>query len=260
MKLNLSNRRQALILIGEKDFESHLIAIRDLLRRNRKAEAATARKIKKLAKQLRAAGGRDPEEAMHLGDYYADEAYLSGVQDAAHSMAAVGMLAPLVESLFVSIFGGLRKLNRDKALSSSENPRLAASQDQFWDPRFKIKSKSNRRDIVAGIRQLASAIGLSEHLPPDYDKTLAALFQYRNMMFHNGFEWLKDEGIGIKDRIQSSGWPDEWFKESKGLGDTRFFYMTPEFVQHCLDAIDQMIDGVGAYVNGLLRSRENPKE
>ena len=185
---------------------------------------------------------------MHLGDYYADEAYLSGVQDAAHSMAAVGMLAPLVESLFVSIFDGLRKLSQDKAQVSNGNPRLAASQDQFWNPRFEIKSKSNRRNIVAGIRQLADAIGLSEHFRPDYEKTLAALFHYRNMMFHNGFEWFRDEGKEFSNRIQNAGWPEEWFKESRGFGDTWFFYMTPEFVQHCLGTIDELIEGVGAYV------------
>ena len=158
------------------------------------------------------------------------------------------MLAPLIESLFVSIFGGLRKLSRDKALVSNENPRLAASQDQFWNPRFEIKSKSNRRDIVAGIRQLANAIGLSKHLPPDYDNTLAALFHYRNMMFHNGFEWFREEGTKFRQRVQDSGWPEKWFKESEGFGDTRFFYMTPEFVQHCLDTVDQLIEGMGAYV------------
>ena len=248
MQFNFSNRQQALIVIGERDFESHLVAIRDLLRRNKEADAATAEKIERLAKQLRASGGGDPEEGMSLDDYYADEAYGTAFQDAAHSMAAVGMLAPLIETLFVSIFGGLRKLSRDKALVANENPRLAASRDQFWNPRFEIKSKSNRRNIVAGIRQLANAIGLSIHLPPDYAKTLAALFHYRNMMFHNGFEWFGEEGTEFRQCVQDSGWPEKWFKELEGFGDTRFFYMTPEFVQHCLDTIDQLIEGVGAYV------------
>ena len=248
MKFNFSNRQQALLVIGERDFESHLVAIRDLLRRNREADRATAEKIQKLAKQLRASDGGDSEKGRYLGDYYADESYRTAFHDAAHSMAAVGMLAPLIESLFVSIFGGLRKLSRDKTFVSNENPRLAASRDQFWNPRLKIKSKSNHRNIVAGTRQLASAIGLSEHLPTNYDKTLAALFHYRNMMFHNGFEWSRDEGRAFKERIQSAGWPADWFKESRGFGDTRFFYMTPEFVQHCLETIDQMIEGVGAYI------------
>ena len=85
VQFNFSNRQQALIVIGERDFESHLIAIRDLLRRNKEADAATAEKIEKLAKQLRASGGGDPEEGMYLDDYYADEAYRTAFQDAAHS-------------------------------------------------------------------------------------------------------------------------------------------------------------------------------
>ena len=60
-------------MIGERDFESHLIAIRDLLRRNKEADAATAKKIEKLAKKLRASGGGDPEEGRYLGDHYADQ-------------------------------------------------------------------------------------------------------------------------------------------------------------------------------------------
>lgn len=224
MKLHFSDRQQALLVIGERDFESHLVAIRDLLRRNRESDRATAEKIKELAKQLRASDGGDSEDERYLGDYYADESYRTAFQDAAHSMAAVGMLAPLIESLFVSIFGGLRKLSRDKPLISNENPRIAALHDQFWNPRFEIKSQSNRRGIVTGIRQLANAIELSKHLPPDYDKTLAALFHYRHMMFHNGFEWFSEEGTRFRQLIQSSGWPADWFKESRGFGDTRFFY------------------------------------
>ena len=248
MQVHLSDRQQALLVIGERDFESHLVAIRDLLRRNREADRATAEKIEELAKKLRTSASGDPEEGRHLDDYYADESYRTAFQDAAHSMAAVGMLAPLIESLFVSIFGSLRRLRRDKPQISNENPRIAALHDQFWNPRFEIKSQSNRRGIVAGIRQLANAIELSKHLPPNYDKTLAALFHYRHMMFHNGFEWLSEEGTKFRQRIQSSGWPADWFKESRGFGDTRFFYMTPEFVQHCLDTIDHLIEGVGAYI------------
>ena len=65
-KFKFSNRQQALILIGEPDFESHLVAIRDLLRRNQEADAAVAEKIEELAKQLRASDGGDQEEERYL--------------------------------------------------------------------------------------------------------------------------------------------------------------------------------------------------
>ena len=159
------------------------------------------------------------------------------------------MLAPLVESLFVAIFNCLQDLNRDKKQAPNDDPRIAATEEQFWDPHYEFRKNRRRRDIVAGIRQLGCTTGLSDHMPSHLDSTISALFAYRNMMFHNGFEWSNQKGREFKNRIRSEDWPSNWFTESWRNENFRLFYMSPDFVQHCLQTVDLILDGFGAYLN-----------
>ena len=71
-------------------------------------------------------------------------------------------------------------------------------------------------------------------------ETLAALFAYRNKMFHNGFEWPMKERHKFSEEIQRRGWPPEWFKKSTSGDQPWIFYMSADFIQHCLDTIDQV--------------------
>lgn len=245
----VSNRDQALFLIRERDLEAQLLAIRGTLTRNQQAELAVAAKIKQLEDQLRTYADGDQRYQMYLEGRWENAMYGTVFQDAAYSMAAVGMLAPFVESLFVSIFSGLRETEQSNNNATRDNPRIAASQNDFWDPHFVFHPGGRRRDLVAGIGQLAHTIELSKYLPSGYDTKLSALFAYRNKMFHLGFEWPMEERIKFDKRVRSGEWPANWFHKSTTDGEPWIFYMSADFVQHCLTTIDEVLEGVGAYLN-----------
>ena len=245
---DVSNRDQALFLIRERDLEAQLLAIRGALSRNQQSDAAVAAEIKELDEQIRTYAGGDQRYQMYLEDQWIDALHDTAFQDAAHSMAAVGMLAPFVESLFVSIFSGLREYEQSNYNASSDDPRIAASSNDFWDPHFVFDQGRRRKDIVAGIGRLARTTGLSEYLPSDYVKMLSALFAYRNKLFHLGFEWPIEEGIKFDERVKSGDWPAEWFQKATRDDEPWIFYMSDEFIRHCLKTIDEVLEGVGAYL------------
>ena len=244
---DVSNRDLAMHLIGEPDLEAQLLAITGMLFRNQQEDEALAAKIKQLDEDVRAYARGNAMYRVYLEDQWIDALHGSGFQDAAHSMAAVGMLAPFIESLFVSIFGVLREYEQSDNVASCNEPRINASQNEFWDPRFVFNRGGRSRGIVAGIEQLAGTTGLSEYLPSGYVKMLSALFKYRHKMFHLGFEWPMPERIKFDNHVQTGKWPAEWFRKATRDDRPWIFYMSDEFITHCLNTIDAVLEGVGAY-------------
>lgn len=245
---DVSNRDLALGLFGEHDLEAQLLAITGLLSRNQQDDEALEAKIKQLDKDARADARRSAMYWLQLEDEWLDSLHHSVFQDAAHSMAAVGMLAPFVESLFVSIFHAIREYKKNNSNSSRDDPRIAASDNEFWDPHYVFDPKGRRPDIVAGIEQLTRTTGLAEFLPCGYVKVLSALFAYRNKMFHLGFEWPVEERIKFDRRVQSGELPAKWFRKATSGENPWIFYMSEDFILHCLNTIDEVLDGVGAYM------------
>ena len=225
----ISNRDRTLFLLRQYDLEAQLLAIKDLVCRNRQSDEALAAQIKALDAEIR----KSPDgHVYHLQDDWIDRLHNAVFQDAAHSMSAVGMLAPFVESLFVAVFNGVRE--------DPDGPPVSL--------RKLRKGRKGHGGAVGGIIQHAASIGLEPFLPDAYTKTLSALFAYRNKMFHNGFEWPMEERHEFNEQIQKRGWPREWFKKSTSGEQPWIFYMSAEFIQHCLDTIDQVLEGVGAYL------------
>lgn len=105
-----------------------------------------------------------------------------------------------------------------------------------------------KTNLVKGIEQLAVSCGLQPHLPDGYEKTLSALFAYRNNMIHNGFEWPAETIKKFSSRIASEKWPDSWFTSAKQGKKPWLYYMSPDFCAHCVDLIDGIIDGTGGYL------------
>ena len=95
--------------------------------------------------------------------------------------------------------------------------------------------------------QLAAAIGLTPHLPDCLRPTLQALFEYRNKMFHCGFEWPLDERHRFANRVVDAKWPADWFATATKGSEPWVFYMNHVFVQHCVETLDQVISSIGAY-------------
>ena len=128
-------------------------------------------------------------------------------------MAAVGMIAPFVESLFREVF---RELGRE------------------WQ----------RKDMVRNLIKSISAMGWGKYLPEDLELTLTALFEYRNKMFHNGFEWPEDVRESFERRLENSGWPAGWFSKATIDDEPRMFYMTDAFIEHCINTIQNVAVGI----------------
>ena len=240
----ITNRDRALFLIEEYDLEAQLLAIRSLLKRNSESDKSLQAEIKALEAEIRK---HSDDYADYLQDSRIDHLHGSVFQDAAHSMSAVGMLAPFVESLFVAVFEGLRA-SRPPEDDATEG-RVSALHDAFWDPHYVFEGGQRRKHVVKGIRQLSECTGLIAYLPDNLFKTLSALFEYRNRMFHNGFEWPIDQRETFAKSILQNQWPSNWFTRSSSGGKPWIFYMSSDFIRHCLATVDQILDGVGRYLS-----------
>ena len=94
---------------------------------------------------------------------------------------------------------------------------------------------------------LVDEVEVREYMPDELEATLAALFAYRNKTFHFGFEWPSKELERFEDQLESSSWPGSWF--SKATSDNRpwMFYMSPEFIDHCLELVENVVEGIERY-------------
>jgi len=127
----------------------------------------------------------------------------------------------------------------------SVHPRRRVSDEIFWDCHFVVTAKGRyQKDIVKGASQLAEAIGLLTHLSPNFSLTLQALFAYRNKMFHLGFEWPIPERDKFQKRLKD--WP-HWFTTATTNNKPWIFYLTDTFILHCIESIDNLLGGLGAF-------------
>jgi hypothetical protein len=245
LQFEMTDRDYAHYLLGEDiDLDAQLLAIRDLLSRHRSADEATSRDIEELAEATRKANG---PYADHLVDLSVDRMRNSVYQDAAHSMAAAGMLAPLMESILVRLFAGVGR-RPWPLVDTVRRDRAGEGHKEFWNAQINFSSKEGEKpDIVLGVRQLAAATGLAAHLPDDFDAAFEALVLYRNRMFHNGFEWPVEARAKFKTLIATRGW-SAWFQSSLTNHEPWIFYMSPAFVDRCLTLVDQTLDAAGRLV------------
>ena len=206
------------------DYRSQLYAIRTLLVRQRRAEAELEREIEEFAEFARnSTGGANTFAMGRWTDLVIDSVF----QGAAHSMASVGMLAPITESAFKDAF---RKIGITIPLPESETGGL-----------------------VADIMKCAREVGMVGYLPGDLRKTLEALFEYRNKMFHFGFEWPLNEAEQFERRIKS--WPENWFVKASQGNLPWTFWMSSSFVDHCVSSVEMVINGLSDFLVDQLRRR-----
>ncbi|MCY4651842.1 MAG: hypothetical protein OXC95_01615 [Dehalococcoidia bacterium] len=201
----------------EFDYMSQMEAIRGLLSRQEHVGTQTVTDIKRAEEVAKNSVGEANYYAVHR---HIELIHHSIYQDAAHSMAAVGMLAPLIESIFRSTF---RRI--DKKLPRS----------------YLVKN------IMAVVND--KSVGMREYMPDDLDQTLDALFLYRNKMFHHGFEWRLSQREAFVCCL--SNWPSEWFGESTSDDEPWMFYMSLEFISHCISTIEDVL-------RGLIRFKQGP--
>ena len=245
---NVTSRDHAHILLRSQDYDAQLMAIRDVFSRHRHSDRELSDEIKHID-EIKVYAERLVDERPEL-------LYISSYQGMAHSMAAVGILAPFVESMFYSAFYRVREAFFSMDGAHAQHPRWELSAKGQWDCHFVYDKDGNRKkNLVGGILELAEAVGLAPHLPHDLKPTLEALFEYRNKMFHFGMEWPVSERSKFEKRIVGASWPPDWFGKETLSGDPALFYLTDAFVDHCLKSIDHVIDGIGTFAQEQLAAR-----
>ena len=209
------------------DYVSHLEAIRGLLSRQDFAAAQLEAQIAKAEQVAMKSRGEANEYAVARHTELLEETVY---QDAAHSMAAVGMLAPLIESIFLGVFENFGR-------------------------------KKPKKQLVNEIMDLINdeSLSIREFMPSGLKSTLEALFLYRNKMFHQGFEWALTQRQTFAERL--SDWPDGWFDHSTSGGEPWIFYMSPDFISHCINTTEDVLRGLIRYQQGpdrkLWKEQEN---
>jgi hypothetical protein len=173
-------------------------------------------------------------------------------------MAAIGVLAPTIESLFVAVYRGIADFRPPVMPVTPSGVRAAFSDDpRFWDPRFVYSRQGRSKNLVRGLLQLADATGLGPYLPSNLPMMLDALFRYRNKMFHHGFEWPPLERDRFEGTIASEGWPADWFTRSTSGHRTWIIYMSDVLIDHAIAQIDQTLEGIGRFVRSRYPSAPN---
>lgn len=233
------------------NFDLQLDAIRAQLARNNEARKARDDEIKKTSEYWRK---HDGERSAYAVAQHLSLLHESVYHDAAHSMAAVGMLAPLIETIFEQCFREIGRRFSPLSAPKNDHERWATAHALQWDCHKVMSGGRADKDLVRGIKQLSEALGLWASFPSDLEKTLDALFGYRNKMFHCGFEWPKHEREKFQRRIESSGWPTTWFESATGDGSPWVFYITDEFIEHCLETAELIMTAFGAFVRDKLQS------
>ena len=196
--------------LEEFNYDAQLVAIHGLLHRQERADQELSDRIKKADEVARRTRGRTNDDAV---DVWVELAEMSCYQDAAHSMAAVGMIAPLIESAFRAVFCAI----------GNELP---------------------PGNLVRNIVKRVDEVGMKQYLPPDLEPMLSALFTYRNRMFHGGFEWPSEELKEFERLLGEKRWPTDWFSGATSDDEPWMFYMTSSFVDHCLEMAEQAIRGI----------------
>jgi hypothetical protein len=243
--IELSDRDRAGLILDRADYEQQLTAITGLLARNKAADKQLELSGERIVAFIRKSSGSVQEHAI---DESGENFYAMVYQGAAHSMAALGMIAPMYESMFFQAFQGIREVFRRTGVSLPAHARDGITKsDDFWDCHLVYSERAKyktRPDLVEGIVELADAIELT--LPDGLESLLQALFSYRNKMFHCGFEWPKNECLRFAKRIEEKNW-EGWFDRSEHGEEPWIFYMSDDFIKRCLEMIDKVLDAFGRY-------------
>jgi hypothetical protein len=241
----LSPRDYACVLL-DFDYEAQVLAVRNLLRRNTIHEERTSEEIRDLEIRAQRLTGIANEWAVNE---WIDRIHGSVYQDAAHSMAAVGMLAPLIESIFSQAFLSIKRYFPLRKNYPSHQRWILDIKEE-WNCHY-VLTHRKKKDVAEGIWQLADAVGLAALLPAQTEDILKALFTYRNRMFHNGFEWPIEERRRFEDLVKK--WPASWFQSSKTDEQPWVFYLSDSFISECMSLIEETITALGHFAKKLNR-------
>lgn len=246
----LHGRDYLFFLLDNLDWESQLSAVRMMLSRNRDAEAAFAKFIEQDEEEVRAHSGPHHH---HYVDQHVDLLHESVYRDAAESMAAIGMIAPMVESTLGQSFAALGEMHTRKGISPPEHKRWrrAKGHASRWNCQvYYDKDGKPNNNIILGFPQLSAASGLDAFVSPEFLTWFEAMFTYRNFMFHGGFEWSLDRRQAFQETIDTKKW-DEFFTCSTSNGSRWIFYVAADAINRMPGMVEIMLDSLAAFAKSL---------
>jgi len=176
---DLEPRDNLYLLKLDFDIDAQLRAIRTLLAQHHTANKDLNSDIAKTEGIARKAQGT---QNYHATEEWVDLLHHSVYQDAAHSMAAVGMLAPLFETIFHQIFQKIGSEFFSESALPTTHSRWNTANSMQWNCHYVFEGGISRKDIVKGILQLNEALKINDMMPADLKTVLNALFGYRNRM------------------------------------------------------------------------------
>lgn len=216
------------------DYLAQLRAIRDLLDRHAEEERLATHRIQSI-------NSTEPMRQQFVDEAVA-EMHASVYQDAAHSMAAVGMLAPLVETIFRIAFLNIGARYDSLPAWTSPHGRLQRPGKTRWDCSLVFKDGKWVNGILEGVRELCDALELTTALPSEFWLRFDALVAYRNKMFHHGFEWPEKVREEFWTRVETSG----FFTVATTNDRPWIVYMTAAFRRELLVDIERILSAIGA--------------
>lgn len=250
----LHGRDHILTLIDNVEWDSQLQAIRLLIDWNRKAREDFSAYIQQSEVEVNAYSGPHHD---HYVDQHVDLLHETVYRDAAESMSAIGMIAPMVESTLCQALAALGKMYQEKKMNPPTHYRWtrADKADCPWELRWNCQFYFNdqneaKNNIPLGFPQLAEACGLARHLTSDFLTWSKAMFNYRNFMFHGGFEWSVGNRQKFTELIEKEGW-HQFFTCSTSRGEPWIYYLTNETIDAMPDRVEKMLDGLGQFAKEL---------
>lgn len=235
----LTGRRCADVLLGPIKIDMQIAAMRSLLHRNRIEDARLRDLFTELEEQAETSSLDVAEVDLHYGELF----YRTVYQDGTHALAALGMIAPLAESVFVRLFEYVAKMGVPKEYSRW---RVPDADLRKWNCKLRWCESSQPQwndDIVGGVDQMAKMVDIDRLLTPNDRIRVRALFTYRNYMFHNGIEWPEERAAKFAE--MAGGWPDGWFGSARVGGRPWIFYLTDKFADDCFCMLERFVEGVG---------------
>jgi hypothetical protein len=245
----LDDRDYLFRLLDSIDWDSQLDAVRAAIARNRSAAELVSSKIAHLEESARTYTGPYHEHAV---DEHIDAMYRSSYSDAVDSLSAIGMVVPMMESVFSQSLQSLGAMYAAKEMEPPPHQRwLRAGDDpQRWNCQWYFGRCKRRNDIISGIAQLSEATGLSVYLPSDMMDWIAAMLTYRNRMFHGGIEWSLKQREEFETLIARRQW-EKYFQSARIDDKPWIFYLRNEMIEEMPKRLESILDGFGRFAKDL---------
>ncbi len=246
----LDDRDYLYTLVHNIDWQSQLRAVRLMLSRNRQAGKAYSKAIEEDAAEVKAYSGPHHD---HYVDQHVDMIHQSVYRDAAESMAAIGMIAPLVESTLGQSLAALGDMYDRKIINPGSHKRWKRAGDHpaRWNCQFYFNGKGEAsNNIILGLPQLAAACGLDKYLSEDFLTWFEAMFTYRNFMFHGGFEWAIERRQLFEMEVENKGWTS-FFNCSTTNERPWIYYIENKAIDALPSMVEDMLDSLGRFARTL---------